>query len=513
MTSLVIGGTSIPVAVSSPAFSRTDAVDRSRTFDGTFFASQTGGAARAWSFTTPPVATGLYEGVLGTVAAQFCSGDILTLPTMCHVEFLGGKPVRAQGTKVTLDFVLHEVQPAKVLLRYLPGDTITGESFSRSTTATYHTSAGVVASAAINAKRDAHYTAIGGTRSLLREGARTNAFTKSQELDDAAWGKNNLTVVANAVNAPDGTATADRLQETAVTAAFFIDRAFTTTASTPQPLTLYAKAGERDWIWLQTNLRDGTTPRSYVNLTTGAVGTVAAGHTIRLTALASGWYRIELVVNSGAGATATVLLYGPTFQDGTISYAGAATHGIYVWGVQHEQDEAFASSYIPTTTIAVTRGADLYVLPFTAPPGELTLSAKFVEAGTVLSTNARVAEITNAAGDDPRLILYFNGFYRTFHGTTLGNVGSVLATAPTIGQVVELVSRLFGDGSVDTTQSIASGAATISAQSAALALATAWAGQLVYLGSQGAAGNNGFMALQSFKIVAGARSLAEMRTL
>lgn len=63
------------------------------------------------------------------------------------------------------------------LLRYACGDTMPSESFTRGSTATYKDVNGVRQTAAINAKRDAHY--IGGVRTTLLEGARTNHFLNS----------------------------------------------------------------------------------------------------------------------------------------------------------------------------------------------------------------------------------------------------------------------------------------------------------------------------------------------
>lgn len=516
MASLVVGGVTIPVAISSPAWSRSDAVDRGRMFDGTFFASESGGASRDWTFSTPPVTQSdadTYIAALGSPVAKLCSGDIIQIPTMCSPELPSGKPTRAASSnRVVLDFMLHEIQPAKVLLRYAPGDTITGEAFTRATTAFYMTTAGVLVSAAINAKRDTHFTAIGGTRSLLLERGRTNALLRSQEFDNATWTKDDATISANAATAPDSTVTGDKLVEAATTAVHMAWQATTTTASTNQAHSVYVKAGERTWCYVLTKQRDGTVVRTWVNLSTGAIGTTGAGHTVRVTALQLGWYRIEVVANSLAGAVATYFAIGAATADNVSSYLGDITKGIYVWGAQHEQDAHFASSYIPTAGTAVTRLADFYSLPFTTPPQEMTVYAKFVEGGTTL-VGGIIYQLSNAAAADPRLMGYeSSGFYRHTHRETGVNVFSALAVTPTVGQVTEFCFRLFGDGSVDTTQSIDSGTATSGAQSASLVLATAWSGQLCWLNSEGTTGGHGFTALQSFKIVAGARSLTEMRS-
>lgn len=513
---VVVGGVPIKVSPSSGKADWNDAVDRRRSFDNTYRASATGGAARDWHFSTPPITravAGTYRAVLSQVQAQMCSGEGLELPTMCCAELIGETPVKgAASNYVSLDFALHESASKRLLLKYSPGDTITGESFARSTTAFYTTSSGVLISAAINAKRDAHYPTMGGTRSVLLEGTRTNGFIRAQEFDNAAWTKSDATVSANATTAPDGTATADKLVEAATTAQHGVYQATTTTASTPQAHTVFAKAGERTWLLLQTNLRDGTTPQSWVNLSTGAIGTKAAGHTIRVTALGSAWFRVEVDVDSGVGAGATLFVICAATADAVSSYAGDITKGIYLWGAQHEQNQAFATSYIPTTTVALARGADIYSQPDTAAPQEMTVYAKFVEAGTS-AIQGRVFEISDAAAATPNFLAYSSGGnYRAQTNNGTAQVLSDLAAFPAIGQVTELVARLFGDGSVDIVQSIAGGAETSGAQSASnLPLAAAWSGPLIWLNSGGNATGFGFIALQSLKIVSGTHSLAEMR--
>lgn len=514
MASLIVGGVTIPVAISSPAWSRTDAVDRGRMFDGTFFASESGGASRDWTFSTTPVTQAdadTYIAALSSPAAKLCSGDILQIPTMCSPELPSGKPTRAgSANRVVLDFMLHEVQPAKVLLRYTPGDAI--GSFSRASTARYYTSAGLVASAATDVKRDSHY--VGGVRSLLLEDARTNGLLRSEELEHAAWTKTACTVAVTGT-APDG-GSARKIEETAATSRHSINQGITTTASTLQSFTVFAKAAERSWLWVRTLRRDGTAPFSWVNLSTGVVGTVSADHTVRITpGLASSWYRIEVVFNSMAGGGATDVEFGPSTADNVSSYLGALASGVYAWGAQHEQDAPFASSYIPTAGTTVTRSADSQSIAFTPLPQEMTVYAKFVEGGTVAVSGKRIFEVGIAASSSPRFIVQAQPtVYGVFHGNGIANVTSNLAAGPAQRDVVELNARLFGDGSEDLTQSLNGAAATSSTQSAANALASAWSDDILWLNSGGtSAGSTGFMALQSFKVVAGARSLVETRAL
>jgi hypothetical protein len=248
-----------------------------------------------------------------------------------------------------------------------------------------------------------------------------------------------------------------------------------------------------------------------VNLSTGAVGTIGAGHTVRVTTLTNNWQRIEVVVSSGAGGGATYFAIGAASADGVDTYAGSTSNGLFLWGAQHEQDKAFATSYITTTTIAVVRGADFYSLPFMIAPQEMSVYAKFVESGTILSPFGRVFTISNSADAGPEfLVLPSGGFYQAYHNNGGSSVTSLMAAAPAMRDTVELAARLFQDGSDQLSQSINGAADTISAQSVNNGLAAAWSGPLVWLNSAGTAAG-GFTALQKFAIVAGSRSIADMR--
>lgn len=404
-----------------------------------------------------------------------------------------------------------QIDPSDLLLSYSPGDTLPGETFARATTATYYDINLQVASAGINVKRDSHYGFNGASRSILLEDARTNAWSKSQEFDDVAWPKVAATVTPNAVAAPDGTLTADKLCEDNTNNGHQISRVIATTASSPQPVTVFAKAADRTWIRLASQDRAGTVRHSWVNLATGAIGTKDANHTIVVTPLANAWFRLELVFDSGVGAGAVTWFACVATADLVAGYLGTTGFGIYIWGGQHEQDTPFASSYIPTTTTALTRAADYYGLP-APPPQEMTVYEKFINLG-IVGNGRYFWSITNAVASVPEIVQYAPAqLPAVFHGNGVSSVQSVLAVAPAAFDTDELSTRLYADGSVDTTQSINGVSATTSARTAALVLAPAWiAGAVVWLNSAGTlAGFNRFVTIQSFKIGAGARSLAEM---
>jgi hypothetical protein len=86
-------------------------------------------------------------------------------------------------------------------------------TFTRASTATYVGSDGLIKTAATNVPRFAHDPVTGEGLGLLIEEARTNLLLYSEQSDNAAWGKTNILTTANAVIAPDGTLTADKIYE------------------------------------------------------------------------------------------------------------------------------------------------------------------------------------------------------------------------------------------------------------------------------------------------------------
>jgi len=232
-------------------------------------------------------------------------------------------------------------------------------SFFRASTATYWDEAGLLRTAAVNQPRIDHDPVTKRCRGLLIEEVRTNVLLRSSGYDYAtAWTRERASVAADAVTAPDGTTTADTLTEHFTDGTHRIYQVFTSTAAAWTG-SIFVKAAGRTKVWLR--LQDGTDEYGAAfDLSAGTTSADAATVTPAIQAVGSGWYRVAVTRTLRASASASLVFY--ILDDaGTSSYSGNTSLGVHVWGAQAEAG-GFATSYIPTTTAAATRGADTATL-------------------------------------------------------------------------------------------------------------------------------------------------------
>lgn len=196
-------------------------------------------------------------------------------------------------------------------------------TFTRATTATTILSNGLIGSVASGVPRSC-YSLAGVYLGYLAEGARTNLCLRSEELDNAAWTASNITVVADAVAAPDGATTADTLTADAGNGTLL--QAFT-----------IASAVKVFSIWLKRKTGTGNIDLTLDSGSTWTTQTVTAS------------WNLYQVTQTLANPTAGI----------RIVTSGDA---VWAWGGQLEA-ASFSSSYIPTTSAAVTRNADLLTYP------------------------------------------------------------------------------------------------------------------------------------------------------
>lgn len=231
------------------------------------------------------------------------------------------------------------------------GDTLAPYvTFTRASTATYFDSAGVMQTAGINEPRYDYDPDTLAYRGLLVEEQRTNLLTYSADFSNAAWPTWDYVITANDIAAPDGTTTADKITATATPAA--LTRAFTAT-STSHAFSIYIKYGTTPASSNDIAIRNNTTATILASMSF-AGAQIISSNSIRET-LSDGWYRITVWATTGITVGDNLGLY--------FGATGAITDGQYwyVWGGQLEAG-SFATSYIPTTSAAVTRAADTAVV-------------------------------------------------------------------------------------------------------------------------------------------------------
>ena len=231
-------------------------------------------------------------------------------------------------------------------------------SFSRASTGTYFNSSGVLTTAAINAPRFNHvYNGSSWvSKGLLIEEQRTNICTYSSNQLNAAWVPFNSTITASGETDPVGGTSAFRIAETTTSNQRHIAYNTITPSASTFTYSVFAKAQERNWLQL-ISFDDPNLYYTWFNLSTGVVGTNAAGNTATITAVGNGWYRCS-VTRTVASTGAQYIQTGPANGDNNSAYAGDPTKGLLIYGAQVELG-AFPTSYIPTTAAAVTRSADV----------------------------------------------------------------------------------------------------------------------------------------------------------
>ncbi len=228
---------------------------------------------------------------------------------------------------------------------------------------------------------------------------RRNLLTWTEQFDNAAWRKNQVSVSANtgATTDPLGGNTADVLSETATTNFHFLDLATALSfAATQYTFTAYLKQGSSRYGGIHIN--DGTARGCSIDLQTGTLGTPYGSATASREVLANGWYKLTVTATTSATASGQVAIYISN-ANSLASYAGNIANNIYVWGAQLELGST-ATEYqritdVNTEVIQRFPSATLYqdtagTTPVTTPGQTVALAldkSKGLVLGSELVTN------------------------------------------------------------------------------------------------------------------------------
>jgi hypothetical protein len=229
---------------------------------------------------------------------------------------------------------------AGTLYSVIPNTTLGDMTVVRATTATRVNSAGLIESVANNVPRLDYSN--GTCPSLLVEPQRTNLFTFSEQFDNAAWVKPSGSVTANVAISPNGTQNADILNNAE------IYQQATQANNTTYNFSVYVKQNT------SSNITIGYID-NVVGFVGGSITYTYSTNTITVNQSANGSVSGQ-AINAGNGWIRLVLKY-TTIALVTFNYQNIYSNGSYIWGAQLELG-SYPTSYIPTTSAAVTRNAD-----------------------------------------------------------------------------------------------------------------------------------------------------------
>lgn len=262
-------------------------------------------------------------------------------------------------------------------------------------------------------------------RGLLIEEQRTNQQLYSEDLSQ--WGAPaNATVSTNFAVAPDGFTTADKLVEDTLNASHFLSASSIThsyVSGTLYTRSCFLKASGR--FIVSVYLPGATFPASnrqaLFNLSAGTVYSVESGVTASIQACGNGWYRCTITATASVTGVGHVGGSALIDNSGNGTYTGDGVSGALIWGAQMEV-ATFATSYIPTTTIALTRAADVASMTganfsnwFNPLEGTTV-----VEASTVSTSTTSV--LTHAISDGT----FNNSMYTSLNSGTICRGANVL---------------------------------------------------------------------------------------
>lgn len=157
-----------------------------------------------------------------------------------------------------------------------------------------------------------------------------NLLTYSEQFDNAAWSKSNVSVTANGATAPNGTLTADKLVENSANSYHLIEQEYISTTPVNYTVSFYVKKAEREFALVGVYTNESKQIR--VNLTTGTIlSTSGTWVSTSIENIENGWYRVSGVF---IGLSNTYIFCGPDLNGSGNPYTGTTGSGIYAWGSQ-----------------------------------------------------------------------------------------------------------------------------------------------------------------------------------
>lgn len=242
---------------------------------------------------------------------------------------------------------------ASKLYSVVPNTTLGDMDVVRATTATRVNASGLIESVANNVPRLDYLNA--SCPSILVEPQRTNVQISSEDFSNGVYIKVGSTVTTNAIVAPDGNTTADKIVEDTSTGYHTVDILQPPVSAGVNTVSVFVKAAERTKFQIEGFY--ALTGNVTFDLTAGTATTTAPALNGKIENYGNGWFRCSATFTDLTGVNAQIL-FNILNNAGSNNYTGTSGSGLYLWGAQLELG-TYSTSYIKTIASLVTRNADL----------------------------------------------------------------------------------------------------------------------------------------------------------
>ena len=190
--------------------------------------------------------------------------------------------------------------------------------------------------------------------SLLLEPQRTNLALYSEQFDNAWWNKSgNIAVTANQTTSPDGYTNADLLYGASSGTISSIQKNLGAASVATYTNSIFVKYSGKRWFYIFEF--SGNSGANFFDIQNGVLGTQNFGSGGFIIPYGNGWYRVGFSQALTSGSAWAI--YGVSDADDSYTNTASGTDGALIYGAQMEVG-AYATSYIPTLSSAVTRVAD-----------------------------------------------------------------------------------------------------------------------------------------------------------
>lgn len=256
----------------------------------------------------------------------------------------------------------------KLALNFTAASLDSRVTFARTTSAsnpaTYVDSNGYIVSATNDQPRFDYNPVTKSCKGLLVEESRTNLKSYSNDFSHSSWTKQRSSLTTDSTISPDGTANVTKIVEDTTSGYHGLFTTMSTLTKNAQyTLSAYIKKAERTSVTFLINALNANYGSVNFNLNNGTYsglslsGTASNGSAL-VEDFENGFYRCSFSINPSTAAGTSFDIAIRALSGSNDFYTGNGTSGFYIYGVQLESG-ASVTSYIPTTTTALTRNADV----------------------------------------------------------------------------------------------------------------------------------------------------------